>query len=146
MQDDRKFVRVLVRDEAGLYLGLRDLQEKWHLPGGKVEKNSETILEASHRELLEETGLHLLKSNSLGDGQFVFNGERWQGYFTFASIIEGQEKVTEPHIFSAIRYLPLICFFPSMPENFVEQLIKADYFLKAANMFTISRDNRPSNH
>lgn len=50
-------VKIIVKNEKGLILAVREAEsQKWELPGGKI-KNSETRFEAGKRELLEETGL-----------------------------------------------------------------------------------------
>ena len=59
-------VCALVLNSEGLILGVsrKDDHTAFGVPGGKVEDN-ETILEALHREILEETGYHIIVDNEL---------------------------------------------------------------------------------
>lgn len=57
-------VCALVQNSEGLILGVsrKDDHTAFGIPGGKVEDN-ETVLEALHREMLEETGYHIIVEN-----------------------------------------------------------------------------------
>ncbi len=59
-------VCALVLNSEGLILGVsrKDDHTAFGVPGGKVEDN-ETVLEALHREMLEETGYHIIVDNEL---------------------------------------------------------------------------------
>jgi len=50
-------VKIIVQNDEGLVLAVREAEsEKWELPGGKI-KSSEDRFKAAERELLDETGL-----------------------------------------------------------------------------------------
>ena len=59
-------VCALVLNSEGLILGVsrKDDHTAFGVPGGKVEDN-ETVVEALHREMLEETGYHIIVDNEL---------------------------------------------------------------------------------
>ena len=59
-------VCALVLNSEGLILGVsrKDDHTAFGVPGGKVEDN-ETVVEALHREMLEETGYHIIIGNEL---------------------------------------------------------------------------------
>ena len=59
-------VCALVLNSEGLILGVsrKDDHTAFGIPGGKVEDN-ETVVEALHREMLEETGYHIIVDNEL---------------------------------------------------------------------------------
>lgn len=59
--DDPKHVAVvgcLVRDQAGKVLLVRHHKRGWEIPQGRVEVG-ESLLDALHREILEETGVEV---------------------------------------------------------------------------------------
>lgn len=59
-------VCALVLNSEGLILGVsrKNDHTAFGVPGGKVEDN-ETVVEALHREMLEETGYHIIVDNEL---------------------------------------------------------------------------------
>ena len=48
----------LVRNEANEILLVKHYRRDWELPQGRIE-NGEALLEALHREVYEETGIHI---------------------------------------------------------------------------------------
>ena len=70
-------VKVLIKNEAGKYLFLRRAAsfkpgpQKWDIPGGRIESN-EALYDALRREVKEETGLELEKTDALLAAQDIF--------------------------------------------------------------------------
>jgi 8-oxo-dGTP pyrophosphatase MutT (NUDIX family) len=88
-------VSLLIRDSIGRYLmGKKRTTRLYCPPGGKVEEG-EKLKPAGKRELLEETGILVRKSEMLFVGYAETNGKL---IMFFATDVDGQVAVnTEPH-------------------------------------------------
>ena len=83
---------IIVRDGQILLVHrVKEEREYWVLPGGSVE-SSESVEQACHREVKEETGL---KIRVLGHLQTFANEEREETWF-FAVPIGGKLELGEP--------------------------------------------------
>jgi len=70
-EDLPKQVRVIIKNEKGEILLVKDKKWGWNLPGGRIEKN-ETPEEAAKREVFEETNLVLENCEKLGKQNTFF--------------------------------------------------------------------------
>lgn len=97
------FVRIILRDERGRLLCLKDLGGRWQLPGGKIE-NDESPMEAAARELLEETKVILRAGSIVETARLTFSGAEWDGFLVAARDYVGLPQIGEPEKFSEIGF------------------------------------------
>ena len=90
-----KFVRVIVYNEEGKILLVKDKKWGWNLPGGKIEKEDKTPDEAAKREVFEETNLIIedcekIKEKNVFYANLEKGNQHWKGYFYQASKYSGE--------------------------------------------------------
>jgi len=93
------FVRVVIQNEKGELLLVKDKKWGWNLPGGKIEVN-ETPLEAAKREVFEETNLVVENLEKIGEENVFYanlpkENQHWKGYFFQANEYSGEIKIKE---------------------------------------------------
>lgn len=97
------FARVFVVNRQGQVLLVRDHLGYWNLPGGKIEPGEQPEA-AAVREMREETGLTIAKSEEIHHDAYEFDGVPWTGYFYWAQLIEGQPELQEPDKATELAY------------------------------------------
>lgn len=114
-------VCALVLNSEGLILGVsrKNDHTAFGVPGGKVEDN-ETVVEALHREMLEETGYHIIVDNEL---PFVSDVD---GYTTATFKVKidtdaVQHSITETGV---VKYVPKQTLLDGPFGQYNKQLFK----------------------
>lgn len=98
----RLTVKVFVTNDEGRCLLLRRSQHstffpgQWDLPGGAVDGN-ETLDEALHREILEETGLTVRIDRVVGAAQAEMPAIRVALLFLEAREVSGEMRLSREH-------------------------------------------------
>ncbi|WNE41152.1 MAG: Thymidylate kinase [Mycoplasmataceae bacterium] len=101
------FVRVIIRNEKGEILLVKDKKWGWNLPGGKVELD-ETPEFAACREIFEETNLVIKNTQKIGEEVVFFANlppgkQHWVGHFfqtdEYSGEIKNKEDVADVQFF-----------------------------------------------
>lgn len=97
-EDLPKFVRVVIQNEKGEFLLVKD-QWGWNFPGGKIEIN-ETPEAAAQRELFEETNLEAENLEKIWEDHVFYanlkkGNQHWKGWFFKANKYTGEIKIKE---------------------------------------------------
>jgi len=88
MNEERQFVRVLIRNDEGKYLVVSKRYGSkvlWNFPGGKVE-SFETPVNAAAREIEEEIGLALANIELIWKDILRIDKKIWMGYYYTANV------------------------------------------------------------
>ncbi|MGO4649582.1 NUDIX hydrolase [Nocardia sp. 2YAB30] len=97
------FARMFVVNHLGQVLLVRDHFGYWNLPGGKVEPGEKPAA-AAVREMSEETGLTIVKSEEVHHDEYEFDGVRWAGHFYWAQLVAGRPELQEPDKATELAY------------------------------------------
>ncbi|MCE8163966.1 MAG: dTMP kinase [Candidatus Moeniiplasma glomeromycotorum] len=94
-----KCVRVIIQNEKGEFLLVKDKKWGWNFPGGKIEPG-ESPEEAAVRETFEETNLKIEKLEKIGEKVIFFanlekGNQYWKGYFFQGIKYTGETKIKE---------------------------------------------------
>lgn len=114
-KDLPSFARVVIHNEKGELLLVKDKKWGWNLPGGRIEKG-ETPAEAAKREVFEETNLVLENYQKIGERNVFYanlakGNQLWKGYFYQADKYSGEIQIKELEKILAIKF-----FAPNSPE------------------------------
>jgi ADP-ribose pyrophosphatase YjhB (NUDIX family) len=87
----------IVRDGRLLLVKRRKAPEAgcWNLPGGKVDFG-ERIEDAVRREILEELGVEIELTRSLGFVEMIVDGQHWLSPIYAARMVSGEPVNAEP--------------------------------------------------
>ena len=110
-QDLSQFVRVVIKNEKGELLLVKDKKWGWNLPGGKVEPG-ETPEAAARREIWEETNLVLENYEKIAERNvFYANLEKgnqyWKGYFFQANQYSGEIQNKEVKKIAEVKFIDI---------------------------------------
>lgn len=106
--EEVKVVYALIIDKDNRILMVNNHEGHWSLPGGRVEIN-ETLIEATIREVYEETGLHIKVGNVLAVNEAKFlKSNQHAIFFTFeAERIGGTEEIKMPQEILQLEWVNL---------------------------------------
>ncbi|MGG3626444.1 NUDIX hydrolase [Bacillus gobiensis] len=95
--EEVKVVYALIKNKYNQILMVNNHEGHWSLPGGKVETD-ETLIEATIREVYEETGFEIEIGNLLAVNEAKFLKRNHHAiFFTFeAQIVGGTEEIKMP--------------------------------------------------
>ncbi len=108
-RDALRFTRVIVEDRgrfAVLY-EQRDVGCEWNFPGGKVAPGEDPTA-AARRELREELTIEAVSLRPVLEGDFIYRGRPWYGYYFHTRDWRGDIRIGEPH-----KTLELACLTPA---------------------------------
>lgn len=100
----KSFSRVFIKNNKNNFLVIRDREHFWNLPGGKQEPG-ETPMECAKREVQEEVGLNVSDLKEVYQGDFIFGGIQWHGYFYLAKHVEGTPTINELDKIKDIQFI-----------------------------------------
>jgi 8-oxo-dGTP pyrophosphatase MutT (NUDIX family) len=105
---------VIIYNEKGKILLVKDKKWGWNLPGGKIEEN-ETPAEAAKREVFEETNLVLENYEKIGEKNVFYanlekGSQHWKGYFYQASQYSGEIRIKEVGTILDIKFVDINSF------------------------------------
>lgn len=97
---------IIIAQSEGQWVFVRHRERKtWELPAGHVEDN-ETVFEAAHRELFEETGAKKYDIRPIVSYRGSYKGNMVSGMIFFAAIQEfgdlPQSEIAEKKLFASI--------------------------------------------
>ncbi|MFJ7665771.1 NUDIX hydrolase [Lysinibacillus sp. NPDC097195] len=103
--EEVKVVYALIRNHNNHVLMVLNHEGHWSLPGGKVEAH-ETLIEATIREVKEETGYNIEVGKLLAVNEAKLTLRNHHAlFFTFeAQIINGEEEITLPDEIAQIEW------------------------------------------
>ncbi|RHZ35657.1 dTMP kinase [endosymbiont GvMRE of Glomus versiforme] len=101
-ENEKKFPshsRVIIKNEKGEFLLVKDKKWGWNFPGGKIEPN-ESPTAAAKREVFEETNLvtedlKLIAIKNIFYANLPKGNQHWKGYFYQVSKYSGEIKIKE---------------------------------------------------
>lgn len=93
------FSRVIIQNERGEFLLVKDKKWGWNFPGGKIEEG-ETPELAAKREVFEETNLVVENLEKITEENVFYanlpkGNQHWKGYFFWANKYSGKIKIKE---------------------------------------------------
>ncbi|MBL7147577.1 MAG: NUDIX hydrolase [Nanoarchaeota archaeon] len=96
---------IILKEKSVLLLKRKD-QGHWEIPGGKI-REGDTPEQTALREAQEETGCKIKILKFLGNFDMYVPKKNItvNSYYYLAKIIEGTPRVTEPEVFSNIKYI-----------------------------------------
>ena len=100
----KSFVRVIIQNEKGEILLVKD--KKWgrNLPGGKIEIEDKTPEKAAKREVFEETNLIIEDLEVVGEQDFGKKNQSCMGYLVKANKYSGEIKIKESKKITDIKF------------------------------------------
>lgn len=101
---DRVFSRVLIMNEEKEILVIRDREDEWNFPGGKLEKG-ENPIECAIREVKEEIGIKIEGLVEIFKGECLFDGKVHYGYFFLALNASGIPKMNEMGKIKGVQFI-----------------------------------------
>ena len=114
--EEVKVVYALLKNHENQILMVYNHEGHWSLPGGKVEPD-ETLIEATIREVKEETGYLVEVGKLLAVNETKFKDRHHHAlFFTFeAQIIDGIEEIALPDEISHIEWATMALANDRMP-------------------------------
>lgn len=100
----KEFSRVLITDQEGKVLVVKDPKKGWVFPGGKQEVG-ETPEMCAIREIKEEVNLTISNLTKIYEGPLEFEGVQWLGHFYFAKKAVGIPRSNEPDKIKQVVFL-----------------------------------------
>ncbi|MCX6825364.1 MAG: class I tRNA ligase family protein [candidate division SR1 bacterium] len=98
--------KAIIKDEQGRYLTLFDTRwDFWTLPGGKVD-TGETLEASLTRELNEELGVKIVKSELIGSRKYIGKQNVLAHYFEVT--ISGTPKIQESNKHNELKYVEIL--------------------------------------
>ena len=103
------FARVIIQNQEGKILMLKEKKWGWMFPGGKIE-SGETPEEAAKREIFEETGLVVEKLKKVKEKIFFFDNQwiktqQQKGYVYWTNEYSGEIQKKEPEKILDIKFM-----------------------------------------
>lgn len=113
----RALAGCVVLDARGRVLLLHRKQPyaQWELPGGKVERG-ESSEEAARREVQEELGIAIRRTDELGDARFRDRDVAWRYTWYLALELDGTPSICEPHRFDGLAFFSFSALVHRMAE------------------------------
>ncbi len=110
---------------------LQDRENVWNFPGGKLELG-ETPEEWAKRETKEEVGLITDKLVEVYQGDFVFDGVEWKGYFYFAESVNGLAFINEMDKIKELKFMKDIekLNYPAELSEFINKVFGNESFME----------------
>ena len=110
-KDLPSFVRVVIQNEKGELLLVKDKKWGWNLPGGKIEEN-ETPETAARREVFEETNLVVENCEKIAEENVFYanlpvGSQHWKGYFFQARKYSGKIQNKEVEKILDIKFVDI---------------------------------------
>ena len=104
-----QFVRVVIQNEKGEFLLVKDKKWGWNLPGGKIELN-ESPESAAKREVFEETNLVVENLEKIAEENVFYANlpkdiQHWKGYFFQANKYSGEIQNKEVEKILDIKFM-----------------------------------------
>ncbi|HEY8271791.1 MAG TPA: (deoxy)nucleoside triphosphate pyrophosphohydrolase [Pseudobdellovibrionaceae bacterium] len=101
----------------------------WEFPGGKVEPG-EDFVNALHREILEEIGVHMQIEEKIGDNIHQYPEKKIHLHFYWSPIPKEPFRLTDHDAFQSVKPQDLDLGLLSEADRAVVEIIKKDRRMK----------------